>query len=305
MGICRYGARIGYEGPRNSVNIYPNLSTAEEDEEIVTADIVSELADNRLKCYLNRSCLPTYYKASPLGLVDKSDGTKRRIHHLSYPPEEGGSINYGIPQHYGTIAYSNISEAVPGIQSLGKNSLLKKRDFEKAFRHIPISPLDTPLLEFHWQNKYYAEQFLPFGLRTAPYIFNLFAETFHWILEKLLENNSLPAVVVHYLDDFLIVLPEKQDLIQYSSIFSRLCSELRLSLKISKNEEGNMASFGGIEFDTERMVIRLPAKKLQKVKSIVDKAQNAQSASLIELQRVTGFLNFASIVIPLGRTFLR
>ena len=226
LGICRYGARIGYQGPRNSINIYPNLSTAEEDEKIVMADIVSELADNRLKCYSNCSCLPTYYKASPLGLVDKSDGTKWRIHHLSYPPEEGASINCGIHEHYGTITYSNISEAVSGIQSLGKNSLLIKRDFKKAFRHIPISPLDTPLLGFHWQNKYYAEQFLSFGLRTAPYIFNLFAETFHWILEKWLENNSLPAVVVHYLDDFLIVLQEKQDLSEYSSIFSRLCSEL-------------------------------------------------------------------------------
>ena len=66
-----------------------------------------------------------------------------------------------------------------------------------------------------------------------------------------------------------------------------------------------MASFGGVEFDTERMVISLPTKKLQKAKSIVDKAQNAQSASLVELQRVSGFLNFASIVIPLGRIFLR
>ena len=75
-------------------------------------------------------------------------------------------------------------------------------------------------------------QCLSFSLRTAPYIFNLFAETFHYILVKLLENNSLPADVVHYLDDFLIVLLEKQDLSQYSSIFSRLCSQLRLSLNI-------------------------------------------------------------------------
>ena len=50
LGICRFGARIGYEGPSNSIGICPNLSTAEEDKEIVTANIVSELADNRLKC---------------------------------------------------------------------------------------------------------------------------------------------------------------------------------------------------------------------------------------------------------------
>ena len=197
LGICRYGARIGYDGRRNSINIYPNLSTAQDDEEIVTEEIASELADNRLKHFTNLSCLPTYYRTSPLSLVDKSDGTKRRIHHLSSPPEEGSSISSGIPEHYGTLTYSNISEAVSGIQHFGKNSLVIKRDFEKAFRYISISPLDTPLLGFHWKNRYYAEQFLPFGLRTAPYIFNLFAEAFHWILKGLLERNSLPAVIVH------------------------------------------------------------------------------------------------------------
>ena len=41
-----------------------------------------------------------------------------------------------------------------------------------------------------------------------------------------------------------------------------------------------MASFGGVEFITKRMVIRLLAKKMQKAKAIVDKAQNAQSASV-------------------------
>ena len=114
LGICCYRASIGYERPRDSIGIYPNLSTA-EDKEIVTTDIASELADNRLKHYENRLFLPAYYRASPLGLVYKSDGTKRRIHHLSYPPEEECSINRGIPEHYGTIAYSNISEAVSGI----------------------------------------------------------------------------------------------------------------------------------------------------------------------------------------------
>ena len=133
LGICRYGARISYEGPRTSINIYPNLSTAEEDEEIVTADIVSELADNCLKCYSNRSCLPTYYKASPLDLVDKFDGTKPWIYHLCYPPEKGSSINCRIPEYYGTIAYSNIAEAVSWIQSPGKISLLIKRDSKKHF----------------------------------------------------------------------------------------------------------------------------------------------------------------------------
>ena len=103
LGICHYEARIGYERPRDSINIYPNLSKTQENEEIVTEEIVSKLADNGLKYFTKLSHLPTYYRASPLGLVDKSDGTKRQIYYLSYSPEEGSSINCGIPEHYGTI----------------------------------------------------------------------------------------------------------------------------------------------------------------------------------------------------------
>ena len=38
-------------------------------------------------------------------------------------------------------------------------------------RHIPVLPSDSPLLGFHWDNQFSCERFLPFGLRTAPYLF--------------------------------------------------------------------------------------------------------------------------------------
>jgi len=184
MGICRYGARIGFEGAREAPTIHPNLATAHADTNQVTADITQELNLDRLLVYPNIQALPTHYTASPLGLTDKSDGSKRRIHHLSYPTNTTSSINGGIPEELGAIAYSSVHDAILAIQNMGVGSLLVKRDFESAFRHIPISPLDSPLLGFQWQGKYYAERFLPFGLRTAPYLFNLFSEVFHWILEQ-------------------------------------------------------------------------------------------------------------------------
>ena len=179
LGICKFGARIGYEGLRTKPTIYPNLQTAQANSHLLSSDIAAEQKMNRLKIYATTEQLPNHYTASPLGLIDKSDGSKRRIHHLSYPTSGMESINGGIPECYGTIAYSSVSEAIEAIQAFGQNCVLLKRDFESAFRHIPVSPLDIPLLGFHWQDSYYAEQFLPFGLRTAPYLFNLFAEAFH------------------------------------------------------------------------------------------------------------------------------
>ena len=83
---------------------------------------------------------------------------------------------------------------------------------------------------------YYKEQFLPFELRTAPYLFNLFAEIFHWIVEDQLQGRQLPAKIVHYLDNFLIILPPTADLISYSKIFNKLAEEVGLAIKESKNE---------------------------------------------------------------------
>ena len=152
---------------------------------------------------------------------------------------------------------------------------------------------------------YYEEQFLPFGLRTAPYLFNLFAVIFHWILEDQLQGRQLPAKIVYYLDDFLIILPPTADLIGYSKIFNKLGKEVGLAIKESKNEEGTVASFGGIEIDTDKMIIRLPTKKLLKARQLVQTTMNQTSLLLRELQQITGYLNFVATVVPLGRTFLQ
>jgi len=237
----------------------------------------------------------------------KSDGTKRRIHHVSYPPNDPNSINCGIPELYESISYSGITEAISAIQQFGNSCTLVKRDFASAFRHIPVSSLDMPLLGFCWQNTYNADQYLPFGLRTAPYIFNLFAEMFHWILEDELQRIALPAKIVHYLDDFLIILPSATttDLNINTTRFSELCQEVGHSIKESKNEEGTIASFGGIAMERENMVIRLPEKNLLKAQQLVQNAIDQTSLSLVELQKLTGYLNFIAKVVPLGRTVLR
>jgi len=180
-----------------------------------------------------------------------------------------------------------------------------KRDLESAFRHIPVSPQDSPLLGFHWENTYYAEQFLPFGLRTAPYLFNLFAEVFHWFLEQELQRQDLQVQIIHYLDDFLLVIPPGSDLTLYSSTFTTLCQEVGLAINTAKNEEGSIASFAGVELDTSTMVIRLLIKKLRKAQTLVQSPISRKSASLQDLQKLTGYLNFVSTVVPLGCTFLR
>ena len=169
------------------------------------------------------------------------------MHHLSFAADDSCSINGGIPEAYRAIAYSTVKDAIAAVQRFGNCCQLTKRDFASAFRHIPVSPFDTPLLGFGWQGKYYSEHFLPFGLRTASYLFNLFAETFHWILANEFTKHKLPVSTVPYLDEFLLIIPTESKLEAYSERFSLLCEEVELVIKESKNEEGWVASLGGVE----------------------------------------------------------
>ena len=60
-----------------------------------------------------------------------------------------------------------------------------------------------------------------------------------------------------------------------------------------------------MEIDTVKMVILLPHSKLDKARTIVQVATNQNSLTLLDLQSLTRYLNFATILTPLGTTFLR
>ena len=78
---------------------------------------------------------------------------------------------------------------------------MAKVDLKSAFRMVPVRQEDWELLGIHWQNQYYIDTCLPFGLRSAPYLFNQFADALHWILQN---NYDIPHPI-HYLDDYLLM----------------------------------------------------------------------------------------------------
>ena len=51
-------------------------------------------------------------------------------------------------------------------------AFMTKTDLESAFRLIPIYPDDWNLLGIYWQLQHYEDMYLPFGIRSAPFLFN-------------------------------------------------------------------------------------------------------------------------------------
>ena len=230
--ILRKGAKIGYQGPmlhhRNQ-----NHQSARAVPETLTADLHKQL-QKKILTEVDPQEVPQYF-CSPLGLVPKHDGGWRRIHDLSFPYRE--SVNDGIPQDWGALKYATYDEAVEVLQQQGQGAQLVKRDLKDAFRHIPVASSDQWLLGFYCNDRYWMERYLPFRLRTSPFIFDLFAKALHWVLAAVL----MRTMILHYLDDFFAILSTKDDPIAYADQFDQLRSDLGLSINHTKDVIGTEA----------------------------------------------------------------
>ncbi len=64
----------------------------------------------------------------------------------------------------------------------GPGTQLAKADIQAAYRMVPVHPDDRQLLGMRWKGQLFVETVLPFGLRSAPKIFNALADALEWIL---------------------------------------------------------------------------------------------------------------------------
>ena len=101
------------------------------------------------------------------------------------------------------MQYIKIDDAIAALIRLGRGTYLAKTDIESAFRQFPVHPEDWELLGMYWNNSYYFDKVLPFGLRSAPHIFNQLSDALEWILL----NKCFISYVGHILDDVLIMEP--------------------------------------------------------------------------------------------------
>lgn len=281
----------------------PNLPSATDDPEFLDSAVGKLVANSQVHGpFLSPPLTP--FRASPIGSVTrKRNPAKRRmINHLSWP--KGSSVNDGIPDDQAAISYDMFERAVDDLIRSGPGSLMAKLDLKEAFRHVPIRREDWPHMGFSWRNKFYYCIVLTFGLRSAPYIFNLFSEALHWIIDC-----HIPSFLRHYLDDFFMIFsPSMPCHIAFAAVdwICGLGSQLGLCFQEEKKlTPRNVVDFLGLDLDSTLMQARLPADKLAYLNQLLADWAAKRTASLRETQEILGYLHFAAQVIPHARTFVR
>ena len=136
------------------------LKSANAHPEIVRQKISTEIDSGRIGGpFIDR---PIYtLRVSPIGLVEKTPGEFRLIHHLSYP--EGESLNDFIDQDLCLVKYSQFDEESHMVQDMGRESLLSKLEIKSAYRLLPANPAEFDQLGFMFDNKFYFDKAMPFA----------------------------------------------------------------------------------------------------------------------------------------------
>ena len=177
-----------------------------------------------------------------------------------------------------------------------------------AYRSVPIAPEDRKFMGFQWSFgkyglcHYLVDNFLCFGCRSAPSIFNRLSKSITSMFKRSISHDNI--FIVNMLDDFLLVAPTR-DLSLFAqqhliSILRRLGFGISWSKVVGPSQS---IKFSGIDLNSIDMQLSLPTEKIEELSRILSVFKDKKSASKHELQKLCGHLNFASTVVKGGRTF--
>lgn len=80
--------------------------------------------------------------------------------------------------------YIHLDQIITMIAKHGPGVLIAKFDVEAAYRNIAVHPDDRYLLGMKWRGQFFVDLALPFGLRSAPYIFTAVTDMVEWIIRN-------------------------------------------------------------------------------------------------------------------------
>ena len=188
-----------------------------------------------------------------------------------------------------------------GYQEFHRNLYATRIDLSNAFWHIGVNPKFKQYLAFNFDNIKYWWNVMPFGLRTAPYLFCKFMNT---IIVNIREKFDI--VVYFYMDDVLVVAPSKELCLKYVNIVIEELQKAGLTINFQKSclEPASSIVFLGVDLNLKGKTM---APSRENVIACIDKVNNFLSPrpkTLLHFQSLVGSLNFAAAYIQCGKLML-
>jgi len=263
--------------------------------------LANEVALGRVAGPFHSPPLPNLHINS-FGVIPKKGQPNKWRLILDMSSPLGSSVNKGINPNDYPLQYIRVNDNIKMVSKFGQGAHMAKFDVEAAYRNLAVHPSDRYLIGMKWRSMFYKDLALPFGLRSAPYIFNSVADPVEWIL---LNNYHLPDLL-HYLDDFITAGPPNSPQCEnnLSTAFS-VCATLGLPLHPSKKVGPTTCMVTlGIELDSVNQLAHLPNEKLTSLLNLLHCWSSYRWCTKRHLQSLIGHLHHAAKVVWPDRAFI-
>lgn len=312
----RDGFRLGYNGPRDIQLTANNLRFRVGDKFDLWNKIMTEVEAKRYAGpYESIQSIQfpgndTGWIQSPCGLVAKSNNRTRLINHHSYPP--GSSLNDGIDDAHAKVTYQDFQDAIRLSIKLQKANpggqlYYTKSDGKNAFRVLPIHPHDRRWQVLKAENPltgrfvYFVDLCVSFGNWASCFLYESFSKAMAHIYQS---KAGVPGI--SYLDDALQAGIGEQQANQFLGIFLQLCQQIGMPVADDKTVTATpIIVFLGMIINALHNTVGLPVDKVDKALNQLDRILHSKSVTILDMQKVTGLLNFFCRAVVPGRAFTR
>lgn len=185
---------------------------------------------------------------SPVMTRPKAGSAKRRvIVDLSFP--DGDNVNAYVHKNMILGCFHEhrlplVRDTIAVIEDMDYEVKLGTLDIERAYRNIPVCPLDLPLLGIKIAGKIYIDAAMPFGARNSSLNMQLIAQFIVWALQ------ARGVTCQMYLDDMVVQLSPYQDFHSRFAEIMALYRALGLPISYSKLQTpADTITYLGIHID--------------------------------------------------------
>lgn len=250
-------------------------------------EVDSLLAKNATELVHNHSS-PAYY--SRLFLVPKPGGRWRPVIDLSSLNKHIKAPRFHMETARNLRASINVDDWAVSL------------DLSDAYLHVPIHPSARRYLRFAFRGHVFQFRALPFGLNLSPWVFTRLIDA---VVAEARRSSLSPTS--NYLDDLLLKNQDDSRLQVDRDALLNLLRELGFLVNLEKSDLTPDKSFIhlGMEFHTDRNLVRLPEKRIVPVLECVESILNSPSSTARHWLRLIGLANAAAELLPDGRLFLR
>ena len=125
-------------------------------------------------------------------------------------------------------------------------------------------------------------------------------------MRHILEVKTGKKTITNYLDNFLFLAYLKSICNQMIRSFLDLCKRINIPVSEEKTEWADtVIIFLGILLNGKSLTLSIPLEKRIKALNLLNEMSSRKKATVKQLQVLTGYLNFLTKAIVLGRTFTR